>query len=58
MPEQVCRLHAIEFWTGLLAFTSTRADGDSAATPDGELVVVASNDLTWRGVPTAQRNAA
>ena len=24
-PEHVCRAHAIEFWTGLLAFTNDRA---------------------------------
>jgi hypothetical protein len=26
-PEHVCRSHAIEFWTGLLAFTNERAGG-------------------------------
>jgi hypothetical protein len=56
-PDQVCRVHAIEFWTGLLAFTSTRADGasDDAVVP--ELAPVAANDITWHGAG-AQRTAA
>jgi hypothetical protein len=58
MPDQVCRIHAIEFWTGLLAFTSQRTGGDSEEAPDQELAVVASNDLTWHDAPSEHRTAA
>jgi hypothetical protein len=57
MPDHVCRVHAIEFWTGLLAFTSKRADGASEETPGTDLGLVAANDLTWGG-RGAQRTAA
>jgi len=57
MPDQVCRVHAIEFWTGLLAFTSKRADGASEETPCTDLGLVAANDITWHGAG-AQRTAA
>ena len=45
IPEQVCRVHAIEFWTGLLAFTNQRAGGG----PEGAL----ATDLLPTGVPAA-----
>ena len=38
IPEHVCRAHAIEFWTGLLAFTNDRAAcGQGAALVSQEL---------------------
>ena len=47
MPDQVCRVHAIEFWTGLLAFTSRRAEGASDDILDHDLAPVAANDIRW-----------
>jgi hypothetical protein len=45
IPEHVCRAHAIEFWTGLLAFTNDRADGG--------LEAALAADLLQTGVPAA-----
>ena len=57
MPDQVCRVHAIEFWTGLLAFTSQRAEGAADDTIIPDLEPVAANDLTWHEAG-AHRTAA
>ena len=33
-PEHVCRTHAVEFWTGLMAYVKDRADpGETQDTP-------------------------
>jgi hypothetical protein len=55
LPDQVCRGHAIEFWTGLLAYATTRAEGDFDEAIAAEFTPVAANDLTWHG---AERTAA
>ena len=56
-PDQVCRVHAIEFWTGLLAFTSKRAEGDSDDAIVFDLAPVAADDITWHEAG-AHRTAA